>query len=160
VGLLPLAFFEWCQTCDLIAAMRSVKWLFPAIQGLHLMGFALIGGPLLMVNLSLLGCGLRREPLAQVAREAQWWLIVSLFVIAPTGALLFMSEAVKCYQYAAFWIKMATLLAALIFTFTVHRRVAMADEARVRPVWRKTVAVASLSLWTGVGIAGRLIGFS
>jgi len=36
----------------------------------------------------------------------------------------------------------------------------LADETRLNPVWSKVVALVSLSLWTGVGIGGRWIGFS
>ena len=157
---LPVAFFEWCQTCELITAMRSVKWLFPAIQGVHLMGVGLFGGAVLVINLRMLGFGPRSQPVAYIAQEAQWWFVVSLAILAPTGFLLFMSEAVKCYQYSAFWIKMAMLIVALIFTFTTHRKVAMVDETCMNPVRVKFVAFISLSLWSGVGIAGRLIGFS
>jgi hypothetical protein len=56
--------------------------------------------------------------------------------------------------------KMTSLSLAIIFTFTVHRKVAMADETRVRPIWSKLVALVSVILWSGVGIGGRWIGFS
>jgi hypothetical protein len=142
----------------LIVAMRGSKWLFPVIESLHLMGLALIGGAVLMVDLRLLGLGLWRQPVAQVARDSQRWLLVSLLVMVPTGFLLFMSNATKCYYLTAFWVKMTSLSLALVFTFAVRRKVALADEARVGPVWSKLVALVSLSLWSSVGIAGRLIG--
>jgi hypothetical protein len=41
----------------------------------------------------------------------------------------------------------------------VRRKVAMADEARIGPMWSKAVALVSLSLWTTVAIGGRWIGF-
>ena len=52
------------------------------------------------------------------------------------------------------------LFLAIVFTFTVRRRVAMADENRVRPLWSKLVALVSVILWSGVGLGGRWIGFS
>lgn len=151
-------FFEWCQNSGLTVAMRSSKWLFPVIACVHLMGLALIGGSVLVVDLRLLGFGLWRQPVAHVAREAQRWLFVSLLVMIPTGSLLFLSKAVQCYTLPAFWIKITCLFLALVFTFSVRRKVAMADEMRVSPVWRKVVALVSLSLWCGVGIAGKWIG--
>ena len=138
--------------------MRGSKWLFPVIACVHLMGLALIGGAVLVVDLRLLGFGLWRQPVAQVAREAQRWLFVSLLVMIPTGSLLFLSKAVQCYTLPAFWIKITSLFLALVFTFTVRRRVAMADETRVGPAWSKLVALVSLSLWSSVGIAGKWIG--
>jgi uncharacterized protein DUF6644 len=155
MSLLP--FFQWCENSGLIVAMRSSVWLFPVIESLHLMGLALIGGAVLMVDLRLLGFGLRRQPVAQVAQDAQRWLLVSLLVMLPTGLLLFMASAVKCYYLPAFWVKMTSLFLALVFTFAVRRRVIMAT--RMSPVRTRLVAVVSLSLWSSVAIAGRLVGF-
>jgi hypothetical protein len=155
MSLLP--FFQWCENSGLIVAMRSSVWLFPVIESLHLMGLALIGGAVLMVDLRLLGFGLRRQPVAQVAQDAQRWLLVGLLVMLPTGLLLFMASAVKCYYLPAFWVKMTSLFLALVFTFAVRRRVIMAT--RLSPVRARLVAVVSLSLWSSVAIAGRLVGF-
>ena len=154
-----LPFFEWCENAELIVAMRSSLWLFPVIESLHLMGLAMIGGTLLVVDLRLLGFGLRRQPVAVLARDAEGWLIGSLCVMVPTGLLLFMSSAVKCYYLPVFWVKMTALLIALAFTFSIRRHVAMAVDPDVTPVWPKVVAGASLSLWSTVAIAGRFVGF-
>ncbi len=129
---------------------------------MHLLGLALIGGAVLAVDLRLLRLALRRQPVAQVARDAQPWLIGSLIVMVATGSLLFMSEAMKCYYHPAFWEKMTSLFLAIIFTFTIQRKVIFVGrepvESRFGP--RLSLAVVSLALWSGVGIGGRWIGFS
>jgi uncharacterized protein DUF6644 len=148
-----LDFFKWLQYSAPLTAMRSSSWFFPVIASIHLMGLALIGGAVLVVDLRLLGLGLSRQPVAQVARDAERWLLVSLAVLLPTGLLQFMCfAATKYYYLTAFWTKMIALSLALIFTFAVRRRVAMAGETN------KVVAVISLCLWSTVAIAGRLIG--
>ena len=119
-----------------------------------------IGGAVLVVDLRLLGFGLRRQSAAQVAEDAQPRLIGSLLLMIVTGVLLFLSEAIKCYYHLAFWMKMGSLLLAIIFIFTIQRRVTLADANGVRPVWNKVVAFVSIILWSGVGIGGRWIGFS
>ena len=53
---------------------------------------------------------------------------------------------------------MTSLFLALVFTFVVRRRVVLADQTRMNPVWGKAVAVVSLSLWASVAIAGKWIG--
>jgi hypothetical protein len=154
-----LNFFKWLQYSPLLVAMRGSNWIFPVIASIHLMGLALIGGAVLVVDLRLLGFGLRRQPVAQIARDAERWMLVSLLVLLPTGILQFMCfAATKYYYLTAFWVKMAALSLALIFTFAVRRKVVMADETRMSPVWNKLVAVVSLSLWSTVATAGRLIG--
>ena len=158
MSLLP--FFEWCENTAVGDAIRSSLWLFPVIEGIHLLGLALIGGVVLVLDLRLLGIVLRRQPAAQLARDLQPWLAGSLAVMLPSGLLLFLSESKKCYYSDAFWVKMTSLLLAILFTYLVRRRVAAADPARMNAVWFKAVAVVSLALWFTVGAAGRWIGFS
>ena len=158
MSLLP--FFEWCEKTAVGNAIRSSLWLFPVIESFHLLALALIGGAVLVVDLRLLGFGLRRQPVARLARDAQPWLVGGLFVMVPSGILLFTSEAIKCYYSPAFWTKMTFLLPAIVFTFTVRRKVTAADETRVGPLWGKLVGLLSVTLWSVVGAAGRWIGFS
>jgi hypothetical protein len=103
--------------------------------------------------------GLQRQPVAQLARDAERWLLRSLMISLPTGVLLFMCFATKYYYLTFFWVKMVSLLLVLVFTFSIRRRVTMADETRISPAWSKLVALVSLSLWTTVAIGGRWIGF-
>lgn len=154
-----LEFCRWVQFSPPLIAMRSSPWLFPVIATIHLMGLAVIGGAVLLVDLRLLGFGIRSQPMAQLARDAERWLVRSLLVMVSTGILLFMCFATKYYYLAFFWVKMAALFLVITFTFSVRRRVAMADETQVSPLFRKLVAVVSLSLWTTVALGGRWIGF-
>jgi hypothetical protein len=142
-----------------LVAMRQSPWLFPVIATIHLMGLSLIGGAVLVVDLRLLGLGLRRQPVAGLAHDAERWLFRGLVVTVSTGILLFMCFATKYYYLTFFWVKMAALVLVILFTLSVHRRVVMANEADVSPVLCKLVALVSLSLWTIVAVGGRYIGF-
>lgn len=157
MSLLP--FFQWCEASSVGAAIRDSLWLFPVIEAVHLLGLALIGGVVLIVDMRLFGLGVRRKPVWKLANEFEPWLIGSLVVMLTTGILLYMSESIKLYYNGAFRIKMAFLFAAIVYTFTIRRTVLAADETRVGPFWRKLVALGSIALWTGVGIGGRGIGF-
>jgi hypothetical protein len=155
-----LDFFHWCEQSGIGNAIRQSSWLFPVIEAIHLLGLGIIGGAVLVVDLRLLGLGLRRQSAAQLARDAQPWLIGSLLLMIMTGGLLFLSESIKLYYHEAFWFKMASLILAIVFTFTIQRKVILAGETRLRPFWSKVVALVSILLWSGVGIGGRWIGFS
>ena len=155
-----LSFFTWCENSSVGEAIRGSRWLFPAIESFHLLGLAVIGGAVLVVNLRLLGFGIERQPVAQLWRDTRPWLLGSLTIMLVSGLLLFTSEATKLYYHEAFWVKMVSLLLATSFTFTVLRKVALADQGRVRPFWSKAVALISILLWSGVGVGGRWIGFS
>jgi len=157
MSLLP--FFQWCEETAIGEAIRGSLWLFPVIEAGHLLALSLIGGAILVVDLRLLGLGLRGQEPARIARNVQPWLIGSLTAMLVTGVPLFLSESIKCYYSPPFWWKMSFLALASLFTFTVRHKVARADESKVGPLWNKLVALVSLTLWTGVGISGRWIAF-
>ena len=154
-----LELFQWVQFSEPLIAMRSSPWFFPVIATIHLMGLALIGGAVLLVDLRLLGFGLRRQPLAALWADAQRWLVGGLIVMLATGLLLFMCFATKYYYLAFFWVKMAALILVVLFTYSIRRRVVMADESQMSPRRNRAVALVSLSLWTTVALGGRYIGF-
>ena len=156
----PLSFFQWAEATTLGEMIRTSTWAFAVIESFHLLALSVIGGAVLIVDLRLLGFGLRTQPIAEVARDARPWLIGSLVVMVVTGVALFLSEPMKCYASTPFAVKMTCLALAIVFTFTVRANVTMADEGRVRPSWLKLVALVSLALWFGVGAGGRWIGFS
>ena len=154
-----LAFFEWCETTAIGHAVKDSAWLFPVIEAVHLLGLSLLGGSLLVLDLRMLGFGLRRQSIAQLARDTRGWLLGSIAVMIVTGTALFLSEAVKCYYNQSFWVKITTLPVALLFTLTVRARVSRTgtDDATLRT---RLVALMSLALWGTVAAAGRWIGFS
>ena len=155
--MLPL--FQLLEHSAIGEAIRNSLWLFPLIEAFHLVGLGVTAGAVLLVDLRLLGLGLRRYPVSQLAKDAEPWLMGSITLMFASGFPLFLSEATKCYYSFAFWVKMTCLLLVVIFTFTLRRRVVMAD-ASIAPVWGKLAAMVSLILWAGVGWGGRWIGFS
>lgn len=154
-----LEFCRWIQYSAPLVEMRGSPWLFPAIATVHLFGLVVIGGAVLVVDLRLLGFGLRGQPVAHFVRDAERWLIRGLLITVPTGILLFMCFATKYYYLTFFWVKLAALVLVVLFTFSIRRRVAAAADARVSPVRHRVVAAVSISLWTIVALGGRWIGF-
>ena len=152
-----LEIFYWLEYTPLLIEMRSSAWLFPAIATLHLIGLAIIGGAVLVVDLRLLGLGLTRQPAAQLARGAEPLLLSGIAIMLLTGPWLFMCFATKYYYLTPFWIKLASLAAVLVFTFTIRRRVVSGPG--ITGPKHAMVAIASLSLWITVALGGRLIGF-
>jgi hypothetical protein len=154
--LLPL--FQAIEASAIGESIRNSLWLFPIIEAFHLLGLAVIGGAVLVVDFRLLGLGLRSHPVSRLARNVQPWVIGSLVVMIASGVPLFMSEAIKCYYSFAFWTKMTALALAIVFTFTIRRSVTRSDGDQAP--WGRVVAVTSIALWATVGWGGRWIGFS
>jgi len=154
------SFARWCEASAVHNAIANSLWAFAAIEAVHLLALAAIGGAVLIVDMRMLGLGLRQQPIAEVARNAYPWLVGSLAMMIVTGIPLFLSEPLKCYDSTPFWVKMSALALAIIFTFTIRRMVTQADASRTRPAIYKLTALVSLALWFTVGAAGRWIGFS
>jgi hypothetical protein len=149
--------FEGLEASAIGGAIKDSLWLFPAIEAVHLLALAMLGGALLMLDLRLLGVGLAAQPVSAVERTARPWLIGAIATLILTGVLIGLSEAVKLYGKPAYWVKMAALAAALIFTFAVKAPLARREVAGIAA---KALAAVSLALWLTVALAGRWIGFS
>ena len=153
-------FFDWIEHTGHGTMIRDSIWQFAAIEAVHLLALAVIGGAVLIVDLRLLGWTLRRQPVKQIARDAEPFLLGSLFMMLLTGYLLMASLAAsKYYVNLAFQLKMVFLLLAIVFTFTVRRWLIYKDDEEISPGMAKVVATLSVLLWSGVGVMGRGIGF-
>jgi hypothetical protein len=152
------ALFEACEQTLLGQGIKQSVWLFPAIEAVHLLALALLGGAVLMLDLRLLGLGLTQQPPSVIERQTRPWLIGAAAVMIATGVLLFLSEALKLYGKEAFWVKMATLAVVLAYTFAIRNPFARRDPAV--GALSRSIAALSLVLWFVVASAGRWIGFS
>ena len=154
-----LWLFDWFEYTTLGIVVRESVWMFPVIEAVHLLGLCLLGGTVLTVDLRMLGFGLRRQTVGELAGYLRPWLVGAVVLMLVTGVLLFLSEAVKCYYSQSFLVKMITLPVALIYTFTVREH--EARIGRLDPSARTRLAAAvSMVLWFTVAAAGRWIGFS
>ncbi len=152
-------FFEWCDASWLGAAVRATTWGFALIECFHLLGMVCLLGSLLVVDLRLMGLGLRDQPVARVAKALEPVTLIGLATMVLSGALLFTSEAVKVYDNEAFPWKMLFLALGSITWFTIHRQVTRLDDDRIGPIRGKLLGGLSLALWFGVALAGRAIAF-
>jgi hypothetical protein len=157
MSLLPL--FRWASQTPIFAVMRNSKWGFALVEMVHLLALASFGGTLLVIDLGVLGIGLRLRPISKAARSLSRLFLVSLVLTAVSGALLVSAEAMKCYYHPAFRVKMLLLVLALTFNFTLHRKLVETETDAAPTAWSKLSAIVSLALWFSVGVAGRTIGF-
>ena len=85
MSLLPVV--EALEASAISTAMRSDPYFSAIVNVIHLLGLVIVAGSLLSVDLRLLGGGLKKQPLAQVARDAQPWLIGALCLMLLTESL-------------------------------------------------------------------------
>ena len=153
-----LPFFEWCEATMVGRTIRESLWMFPVLEAIHLVGLSILGGALLVVDLRLLGFGLKDSTIAELERQARPWLLAGVTVLLTTGVMLFLSEAIKCYYSTSLWVKITTIPIAILFTLAVKQR--FARTAVYTSAYSQWVGTADLLLWFVVAAGGRWIGFS
>jgi hypothetical protein len=154
-----IGLFQWFENSGVGVWIRASTYAFAVLECVHLMGMVCLLGSLVAVDMRLIGFGMTRQPVAKVASALAPVTWVGMVTMIVTGLLLFSSEAMKCYDNAAFPWKMGCLFLGLLLYFTFHWRVSHLDDARIGPVFGKLVGALSLALWFGVALAGRAIAF-
>ena len=155
-----LKVFEWMQASAFTTAVQGSWWAGAFFNVCHLLTLAVFIGALVLVDLRLLGAGMRQQPLARLAADARPWLVGGLIGMAVTGTPQMVSLAVRNYYNFYFWFKMIVLTAAIIYTFTIRQRVILASASDAGSAQAKLVGGISLLLWTVVTATARMIGLS
>ena len=153
-----LQLFKWFDATPISVIIRNSTYIFPVVEVLHLFGLTLLLGTVTVVDLRILGVGMRRQSVSELASQLTPWSVGAAILTIVSGILLFLSEAMKCYGNADFPYKMWFLLGGIILYFATQRRLTSASS-QMSPGALKVIAVLSLILWYGVAIAGRAIAF-
>jgi hypothetical protein len=142
---------------DIADALNNTEWAFPLAECVHIGGFAIGVGSIAIVDFRMLNLGLRHETAARILRYTEPWTVIGLIFVFFSGAMLFLSQTHIYLTNQVFPFKMYLLLAALIYNFTVHRKVATMEKPS--PALSKSVAVVSLLLWVLIVFGGIFTGF-
>jgi peptidoglycan/LPS O-acetylase OafA/YrhL len=125
---------------DFVAGMPKV-WPISLLQdvyapfgALHLVGLALMGGAVILLNLRLMGAGLTSEQPSTLEKNLRPWFITGLCIVLGTGIIIGMLNSDKLYKSVPFFVKILSLIAACIFSFGVTNAVAKSDGKTSRPV--------------------------
>jgi hypothetical protein len=148
-----LRYFEWCGNTWLGTSVRDTVWAFPLIETFHLLALAVLLGSVLMVNLRVFGLGKQYGPAAQMARQMEPWMLVSIGVLIASGIPMAFSEPMKCFESISFPIKMGLILLGIASQLTIQRKWVIAGDTTARKA--KFAAVLSIAIWTLVGAAGK-----
>lgn len=126
-------------------------WAYATILTLHTVGLAIVVGANVVVDLRLLGWA---TAIPLTALRAVFPIMWAGFAINfATGVLLFMADATTKSVQTVFYVKLTCITLALIVARTVSKRLRQQDD-RLR-----AFAIASLFLWAGAIVAGRLMAY-
>ena len=137
--------------------LNNAEWTFALAECLHIGGFAVSIGSIALVDFRMLNLGLRKETAARILKYTEPWTLIALVFVVFSGLMLFLSQTDIYLVNQIFPLKMYILVAALIYNFTVHRKVAKMENPP--PVLSKLVAIVSLLLWVSVVFGGIFTGF-
>src|ERR1700681_2766327 len=143
-------FFMWNDKTWLGQAISGTIWAFPVIETIHILALTMMFGAIVIIDLRMMGFGLKKQPVAVLAKNLEPYMTWGMLTMLATGYMLFTSEAMKCFVNDGFKFKMAVLAPAIIFQFTLFRWVTHKEvtSGPMLRVWAS--ALLSLILWFGV----------
>jgi hypothetical protein len=150
----------WLETASVSTWVRESGslWAYPLVLAAHTVGMSLLVGASAVLDLRLLGVApqVPLAPLAAVFR-AVWTGAAVSFV---SGLLLFGADATTKGTTTVFVVKLAFIAGAVIVARRLRRSFDGPDaEANRVTAAARTLAVASLLLWTGAITAGRFMAY-
>ena len=140
--------------------MRDSTWIFPFLEVIHIYSLIVVIGLVGAFDLRLMGRALQHMKLSVVASFVLRWILFPVGINVVTGTLLFMSKAPEYSVNRAFQVKIALIVAGVIFHIIVLRRSSKASD-NVNVGWAvKLLAGLSLAVWAGVIAVSRWIAYA
>jgi hypothetical protein len=159
VSLLP--FFQWLDGSATAGIIRDQLWMFPTILTVHVLGTVLLAGTVSVLDLRLLGRGMRRQAVSDIAEQLLPWAWAGFAMVAASGIFLLIVHAAEAYRSTTFWVKLALIGAAglnmAFFHFNVYRSVGVWNQAPVPPLAARLAGGLSLTLWLAIITAGHML---
>lgn len=156
------SWIQWAEGSLLANTIRQSTWMYPSLEIIHIIGIAMLVGAALMFDLRLLGFS-KTLSVSELGDHLLTWSRRGLWLIFPSGILLFFTNAEALSADPVFWAKMTLLLFggsnALFFHRRVHRSQSGWDKNIPAPALAKVNACISILVWMGVIICGRLLAY-
>lgn len=161
--LSPLQICQYIDATPSSTAMRESFYVFPIVEGIHVLSLAVSVGLVMWFDLRLTGLIFRDQPVSAVFRPIRPFMLGGFAVTFITGLMLFWSLALRCHGSPFFWIKMGLLILAginiAIYHTTIDRRQAEWDSQPTPPMQARIAGWASLIIWIGVIAVGRMMAY-
>lgn len=156
----PFAWAALLEASPLGAWMRASGWAYPVFNLIHLLGLVLLVGPMLLLDLRLLGAG-RQFALPAVSATLTPWAVAGLLLMLGSGVLLFAADAAPLLGNPVLQVKlllvMLGIVNALAFRWLWSARLAHWDRRPAR-IGQVQAGMSALC-WLAAGTLGRLIAY-
>ena len=136
--------------------LNQNEWSFPVCEVFHIISFAIAISTVAMVDLRLMGLAFTKKPTAELWKDTAPWTLIGLIVVLISGPLIFFSDPVMYIHNLGFQFKMIMLLLAILYNYTVQRKLALSNASGGLA---SLAAVVSLGLWVSIVAGGIFIAF-
>lgn len=159
----PQGWLDQLEGSSLALAMRGELWLYPLVEVVHIIGFSLLVGAVVMFDLRVLGVS-KDIAVTALARHLLPWALAALLLIVPAGLMMFSAHPHDFAGNGVFILKLCLIAAAglnaLAFHFGIYRTVSQWNTASAAPGLAKAQAVLSVAIWFTVVLCGRLLAYT
>lgn len=159
----PLEWCQWLQHTRFATAITESDWLFPLIEGSHILALPISVGMILIADLRLLGLAFHGEETSKIVPRFLRLSRIGFPMMFLTGGLLLITQAGKAYGNSFFRTKLIFLLLAginaAVYQKLLYPKMADWDSAGGAPMGAKFCAALSLILWIGVIVCGRTMAY-
>ncbi|MHC8354581.1 DUF6644 family protein [Pseudomonas sp. LB3P81] len=157
------SWLDWVGDSQLGAAMRGDLWLYPMVEVVHIIGFTVLVGSVVMFDLRVLGLS-KNIAVTDLARHLLTWSVAALLLIVPAGLMMFSAHPHDFASNGVFILKLCLIatagLNAVLFHVGVYRSVNQWNTAVGAPGIAKCQALLSIALWLTVVLCGRLLAYT
>ncbi len=153
----------WLEATQLAAAMRSSVWMYPIVEVVHIVGFAILVGAVAMFDLRVLGFA-RTLPVKALGAHLLPWAVAALALIVPSGLMMFSAHPQDLASNPVFQLKLALIavagLNAALFHAVSYKGTISWNDGAPGPLLARAHAAASLLIWIAVISCGRLLAYT
>lgn len=156
-------FIAWLDATPLSLLFKVTTWVVPAVQGIHILGIAVVLSGAVIISLRLTGWSALHIDVAALNERlipSMWWAIL---VLLCSGVVLIIAEPTRALNNPFFFAKMGCLVILLplirYFQLTVRRQPQHWGAAGVRSRAVRPIVAAAMLLLVAVIFCGRWIAY-
>ncbi|MBA2492220.1 MAG: hypothetical protein H0V34_11155 [Gammaproteobacteria bacterium] len=142
-------------------SLRGSTWVYPLVNAAHILGFALLVGAIVPLDLRRLGLW-RSVPVATLSRVLTPIAGAGLVIAVTAGVLLFITRAVEYAASGLFQAKIGLVAIAVMNAIVFRRRGVQRSAAapnHTSTIAARGTALVSLLCWSAALLLGRLVGY-
>jgi len=142
-------------------ALRGSTWVYPLVNAAHILGFALLVGAIVPLDLRRLGVWWS-VPAATLSRVLTPVAVTGLLIAVTAGGFLFIARAVEYAASGLFQTKMLIVTLAVVNALIFRRNGLHRDACPSNltdTIAARGTALVSLLCWPTALLLGRLVGY-